>query len=94
MPELDPYTDALTPAVAPCFSYTRYFVVPQDDQWFIKFEGDEFGPYRTEREALLFAIDAAHKLGAQSQPTQVLVADRAGEPQPAWTFGQNPHQSR
>ena len=51
---------------------TRYFVVRQEDVWFIKFDGEEYGPYQTEREAMLFAIDAANKLGEQGEDTQVL----------------------
>ena len=47
----------------------------QEDVWFIKFDGEEYGPYKTEREAMLFAIDAAHKLGEQGEETQVLQMD-------------------
>src|SRR5262249_6858855 len=53
----------------------RYFVVRRQDVWFIRFDGEEFGPYETEREAMLFAIDAAHKLGAQGEATEVLLMD-------------------
>jgi hypothetical protein len=57
--------------------------------WFIKFDGEEYGPYKSEREALLFAIDAAHKLGEQGEEAQVLLLDEAGETHPAWTSGQD-----
>ncbi|MFL6796877.1 MAG: DUF2188 domain-containing protein [Xanthobacteraceae bacterium] len=63
----------------------------REDVWFIVFAGEEFGPYNTEREALLFAIDAAYKLGEQGQETQVLVADEIGEARPVWTFGLHPY---
>jgi len=33
-------------------SRTRYLVMRQEDVWFITFNGEEFGPYRSEREAL------------------------------------------
>jgi len=36
-------------------SRTRYLVMRQEDVWFITFNGEEFGPYRSEREAMLFA---------------------------------------
>ena len=32
-------------------SRTRYLVMRQEDVWFITFNGEEFGPYRSEREA-------------------------------------------
>jgi len=51
----------------------RYLVVRHRDEWMIKFEGEEFGPYKSKREAMLFAIDAAQKLGQQDEPTEVLV---------------------
>ena len=57
-----------------------YLVVRQEDVWFIKFDGEEYGPYQSEREAMLFAIDAAHKLGEQGEETQVLQMDENGEP--------------
>jgi hypothetical protein len=69
--------------------YTRYLVVRQGENWLIKFEGEEYGPYSSEREALLFAIDAAHKLGCQGEETQVLVVDEGGELHPTWTHGRD-----
>ncbi len=69
----------------------RYLVVREGEVWFIKFDGEEYGPYKSEREAMLFAIDAAQKLGAQGEPTEVLLVDEAGEPQPTWIYGQDPY---
>jgi len=34
---------------------------------------------------MLFAIDAAHKLGQQDEPTEVLLMGDAGEAKSAWT---------
>src|SRR5882757_3967092 len=70
---------------------TRYLVVRQEDVWFIKFEGEEFGPYQSEREAMLFAVDAAQKLGEQGHETQVLRLEEDGEVRPAWTYGLDPY---
>ena len=44
-------------------SPTRYFLVQHDDAWMIKFADEEFGPYKSKSEAMLFAVDAARKLG-------------------------------
>jgi hypothetical protein len=68
---------------------TRYLVVRQEDVWFIHFDGEQYGSYKTEREAMLFAIEAAHKLGEQGEETQVLMLDENGEARPAWTFGRD-----
>jgi hypothetical protein len=69
----------------------RYLVVRQEDVWFIKFDGEEYGPYQSEREAMLFAIDAAYKLGEQGEETQVLQLDENGQVRPAWTYGSDPY---
>jgi hypothetical protein len=71
--------------------HIRYLVVRQQDVWFIKYEDEEYGPYRSEREAMLFAIDAAHKLGEQGDETQVLKLDEIGEARPVWTYGLDPY---
>jgi hypothetical protein len=72
----------------------RYIVARQQDAWFIMFDGDEFGPYQSEREAMLFAIEAAHKLGDQGEETQVLRIDESGEAAVAWTHGIDPYPPR
>ena len=64
-----------------------YFVVRRQDRWFIAFGDEEFGPYQSEREALLFAIDAAHGLGEKGEETQVLQLDERDGTQPVWTSG-------
>jgi hypothetical protein len=72
----------------PGVSGRNYVIERRADLWMIKFDGDEFGPYNTEREALLFAIDAAQKLGERGECPQVLVAEEDGQLRPAWTFGE------
>jgi hypothetical protein len=94
MPRPQYHHDTLAPAFLPGRPHTRYLVVRQDDVWFIKFDGEEYGPYKSEREALLFAIDAAHKLGEQGEEAQVLLLDEAGEAHSAFTYGQDPYPPR
>ena len=38
-------------------SPTRYFLVQHDDAWMIKFADEEFGPYKSKSEAMLFAVE-------------------------------------
>ena len=73
---------------------TRYWLEGQEDVWFIRFDGTEYGPYKSEREAMLFAVDAANKLGEQGEETQVVVMDETGDARPAWTFGHDPYPPR
>jgi len=71
-----------------------YWIERREDVWFIEFDGDDYGPYKSEREALLFAVDAAKTLGEQGEETQVLRVDENGDAQSAWTFGQDPYPPR
>jgi hypothetical protein len=72
----------------------RYLVVRQQDAWFIMFNGEEFGPYRSEREARLFAVDAAHELGEHGEATEVMLVDDAGKIVPVWTYGRDVYPPR
>ena len=65
----------------------QYLVVQQDDRWFITFDGEEYGPYASDREAMLFAIDAAHTLGQQGTMTHVLLMDEEGTVRAEWVHG-------
>src|SRR5690349_2896225 len=72
----------------------RYVVVRREDAWFITFNGEEFGPYCSEREARLFAIDAAHELGEHGEATEVMLADAAGGIVPVWIHGRDSYPPR
>jgi hypothetical protein len=82
------------PTFVPVESRIRYIVARREDVWFIAFNGEEFGPYNSDREATLFAIDAAYKLGESGQQTHVVVMDESGNAVPAWTFGADQYPPR
>jgi hypothetical protein len=73
---------------------TRYILVRRQDVWFILFGGEEFGPYKSAREAKLFAIDAAQKLGELGTSSEVMVADEAGVIAPVWVYGKDAYPPR
>jgi hypothetical protein len=64
----------------------RYFIVQHDDQWSIKFNDEEYGPYRTKDEALLFAIDAAQKLGEYGDNAEVVLMGENGHFHTEWSY--------
>jgi hypothetical protein len=78
-------------AIIPGVPRRRYLVMRRQELWFIAFDGQEFGPYQTEREAMLFAVDAAHQFGEQGEETQVLSVDENGDANPVWTYGLDPY---
>ena len=92
MPRPHLHRDTLAPAFVYGHPHTRYLVVRHEDVWLIKFDGEEYGPYKTEREAMLFAIDAAQKLGEQGEETQVLLMADNGKALAVWTHGQHPYR--
>ena len=94
MPRPHQYEQDRVPTFHSAGARIRYLVVRQGDVWFIHFEGEEYGPYETEREAMLFAIDAAQKLGEQGEETEVLMIEETGEARPAWTYGRDPYPPR
>jgi hypothetical protein len=88
------HDDTLAPAVVPGYPHTRYLVVGQGDVWLIKFDGEEYRTYKTEREAMRFAIDAAHALGQSGEASQVLSMDASGNIKATWTYAQDPYPPR
>ncbi len=73
---------------------SRYFIVQRDDGWVIRFGDKDFGPYRTRKEALLFAVDAAQKLGEIGENAEVCMLGENGHFRPEWTFGRDAYPPR
>jgi uncharacterized protein DUF2188 len=72
----------------------RYFIVQDQDEWLIKYGDDEFGPYKTKDEAMLFAIDAAKKLGAYGENAEVCLMGENGHFHTEWAAGgKEPHRA-
>ena len=66
-------------------SPTRYFLVQRDDDWMIKFADEEFGPYKSKAEAMLFAVEAARKLGERGAEAEVCLMGENGFFTAEWT---------
>ncbi len=74
--------------------HARYFIVRHEDVWLIKFDDEEYGPYNSQAEAMLFAVDAAQKLGEHGEDAQVCLMGENGHFRPEWTYGENPYPPR
>jgi len=64
----------------------RYFVErlrAHNYAWMIKFDDEEYGPYKSQSEAVLFAIEAAEKLNKDGEKAQVVIIG------PTWTYEQD-----
>jgi hypothetical protein len=51
----------------------------------IKFADEEFGPYKSKAEAMLFAVEAARKLGERGAETEVCLMGEDGFFTAEWT---------
>lgn len=54
----------------------QYFVeklTAHSGAWVIKFDNEEHGPYKSQAEAVLLAIDAAENLNKHGEKAQVVV---------------------
>jgi len=88
MMPLSPDHDRVPSGAAPAApDRGEYIVRPRDDEWLIEHDGDRYGPYKNSREAMLFAVDAARKLGALGKNTCVKMTDHAGHPLTTWNYG-------
>ena len=67
----------------------RYFIVREQDDWLIRFDGEQFGPYKSREEAMLFAVDAARKLGTYGEAAEVCLMGENGHFRPEWTAGRD-----
>ncbi len=92
MPQPQRHDGSRALPIVPGHAYARYLVVRQENLWFIRFNAQEFGPYKTDREAMMFAIDAAEKLGKKGEETQVLLVGEDGNAMAVWTYGQHPYR--
>ena len=72
----------------------RYFIVHDQDDWLIKYDGEEYGPYKTQTEAMVFAIEAAKKLGAYGENAEVCLMGEGGHFSPQWVAGRDAHSPR
>ena len=73
---------------------SRYFIVQKGEDWVIQFKDGDFGPYQTRQEALLFAVDAAQRLGENGEATEVCLLGENGNFHPEWTFGRDAYPPR
>jgi len=69
----------------------RYFIVRDGDEWLIKYGDEEFGPYKSQDEAMLFAVDAARKLGTYGEAAEVCLMGENGHFRQEWSSASERH---
>jgi hypothetical protein len=62
----------------------RYFIVQIRNRWLIKYNGEDYGPYLTQAEATLFAVDAAQKLVGRGETAVVYFMNKNGRVRRKW----------
>jgi uncharacterized protein DUF2188 len=69
----------------------RYFVVHDKGQWKINFQGQHYGPYFTQGQAIADAANAARRDHSQGFDAEVLVQNERGRFRVEWTYGHDPY---
>lgn len=69
----------------------QYYVVFHQRQWRINLEGQHYGPYYTQADAIRAAVDAAHESGWNGHDAQVFVQGRDNRFRVEWTYGHDPY---
>jgi hypothetical protein len=59
------------------------------DEWHIKYGNEEYGPYKSRDEAMVFAIDAAKNLGAYGENAEVCLMGENGHFHAEWVAGRD-----
>jgi hypothetical protein len=72
----------------------QYIVVKHQGEWKISFDGQHYGPYTTQRDAIRAAVDTAHKAGQQGHDAQVLIQGENNQFRTEWTYGHDPYPPR
>ena len=65
----------------------QFVVLESDGLWKIWHDGKNYGPYRTQRAAILAAIDAADRTPKSGYEARVMVQSRFGKLYVEWTCG-------
>jgi hypothetical protein len=71
----------------------QYFILQDNNEWKISFNGRQYGPYDTQQDAIEAAIDAAYAMGDIGIDTEVLVQDGDRKHTTAWSYGQDYYSS-
>lgn len=75
--------------------HSRYLIRQTEEGWSIRFADADFGPYQTKQEALMFAVDAAQRLGEErGENAEVCLLGENGHFHPEWTFGRDSYPPR
>jgi hypothetical protein len=71
----------------------QFVVCIRDGEWKIQHDGKHYGPFTTDREAIIAAIEAAQRVGRSGYEPRVLVeAPLSKSLHTEWTYGDpNPH---
>ena len=66
--------------------HVQYFIErlkAHNDAWMVNFDNEEYGPYKSQSEAVRFAIEAGEKRNEHGEKAQVVIIG------PTWTYDQD-----
>ncbi len=72
----------------------QYMVVLRQGDWSISFNGSQYGPYKSQKEAIRAAITAAQGSGKKGAAAEVLLQGTNNKFLTEWTYGRDPYPPR
>ncbi len=67
----------------------QYFIILENNEWKISFNGRHYGPYAGQQEAIDAAIDAAYAMGEIGIDVQVLTRNSDDRLKTEWSNGED-----
>lgn len=68
--------------------HLRYFIFNEQSDWKIEFDGQVFGDFRSEQEAMSKAIENAFLHSMKGYKVDILIQDKmTGQFKLAWSYG-------
>jgi hypothetical protein len=75
-------------------AHLKYLIVYAQGQWKINHNGQLYGSYQTEKQAVSSAIEAAFSDSMRGHKVEVLTQDRLGELKAVCSYGRDSHPAR
>ncbi len=72
----------------------QYMVVLRQGDWSISFNGQQYGPYKSQKEAIRAAITAAQGSGTKGAEAEVLLQGTNNKFTTEWTYGRDLYPPR
>ena len=68
----------------------KYAVVRSGNVWTVRYDKQDYGKFKSQQEAVNYAIKTAYRIGEKGHDAQVLVQGIDNKLRVEWTYGKSP----